>query len=823
MDRIMLSLRSEERSTQLLAVSELCEILSLASEDLLQSFSPQEITRSITEVLADQKTSPDVKLIAIRCLNNLMAALPSSATIVATASVVTSLCENVRTICYIDVAEEALIALGKISQANPTGVIEEGGLSAIMTNLPFFPIRVQRSAMETAAELMEKASLHPNMGIECLPRIGDRLEPYTDSKVRALAVRMFACATRTLAGNPGFIDLMLSSKLRMLPKLFRILSDSCTQPDWTPKPSDENVVRQILRSLAMLSRSSKEFFEQVMRIPIPMIDVKEEESEEGKHPPPIARMVHNIILKKRRKSKNDAVGVSTPSSATGFSSLSTSMTIDCLSLAVALCPEKYSFRFTLDKSTKCNTTKSTAATSTVVINPKSESRRRKRGTPSRPNSRRAKVAVRNPSVVVIETSEKEELQSKTMVIVRELFPVFVTVGSVCEYEVIRELCISGISCLLGVLKKKRLGAAACSSSKVQVIGDGGEQLDDDRNSDYLHDFPQFTIELLRSGKTSQVVHGLTMADQLLESQEATPSVIRKFAREGVFSLIRNMAKLLTTPSSQTSSCPEKKKRKKKKRRKITTTTASGKRSIDENISEPSSYFFVESKIPESVARKAGNVLRKWEKRLLLMASEEKENQHLQNLVTQLERLIVSTNITDKRKELRKTKINKATDKGGEQTLQTKLRIGAYDADREVLRKLAEILQPNRITTFELLSSGIVPTLCRYLGADSPSIPPTFDCMRSIKDENHVCDNNDALNYRLDAALLLRRAAALDTILLSAAGGGTAQGKKFGSPIHIIIDDSDRKNKSLSGSSKEHPHHHHHQPSSLSSASSSYRT
>ena len=90
-------------------------------------------------------------LLACRCIANMMEALPASTASVVYGGAVPILCQKLLEIHFIDLAEQALSTLEKISVEFPSSIVREGGLTACLTYLDFFATSTQRTAVTTAA------------------------------------------------------------------------------------------------------------------------------------------------------------------------------------------------------------------------------------------------------------------------------------------------------------------------------------------------------------------------------------------------------------------------------------------------------------------------------------------------------------------------------------------------------------------------------------------------------------------------------------------------------------------------------------------------
>lgn len=153
---ILENLRAKEDPTvQMIALTELSEILLVSNEDNLAGhFSPDQYVKELVILMQPSdfgEENPEVMLLACRCIANLMEALPAATASVVYGGAVPVLCQKLLEIHYIDVAEQALSTLEKISVEFPSSIVREGGLTACLTYLDFFATSTQRTAVTTAA------------------------------------------------------------------------------------------------------------------------------------------------------------------------------------------------------------------------------------------------------------------------------------------------------------------------------------------------------------------------------------------------------------------------------------------------------------------------------------------------------------------------------------------------------------------------------------------------------------------------------------------------------------------------------------------------
>jgi len=146
----------DDTSTQLIALTELSDLLLVSNEDNLAGhFAPDQFVKELVSLMQPNdftgEENPEIMLLACRCIANLMEALPAATASVVYGGAVPVLCQKLLEIHFIDLAEQALTTLEKISVEFPSSIVREGGLTACLTYLDFFATSTQRTAVTTAA------------------------------------------------------------------------------------------------------------------------------------------------------------------------------------------------------------------------------------------------------------------------------------------------------------------------------------------------------------------------------------------------------------------------------------------------------------------------------------------------------------------------------------------------------------------------------------------------------------------------------------------------------------------------------------------------
>jgi len=104
--------QKDDPSVRLIALQELSEILLISNEDNLSGhFSPDQFVKELVALMQPSdfgEENPEMMLLACRCIANLMEALPQSTANVVYGGAVPILCQKLREIHFIDLAEQAL-------------------------------------------------------------------------------------------------------------------------------------------------------------------------------------------------------------------------------------------------------------------------------------------------------------------------------------------------------------------------------------------------------------------------------------------------------------------------------------------------------------------------------------------------------------------------------------------------------------------------------------------------------------------------------------------------------------------------------------------
>ncbi|PWN25797.1 hypothetical protein BDZ90DRAFT_63006 [Jaminaea rosea] len=240
--QLLASLRNrKDPTTQLIALQELSEALSLANEDTLQGhFSTESFVSELVSIMGGPRTGDDgeqaaeenddasaavaltasglvdqgeMTLLACRCLANLIEAMPYAAHTVVAYGAIPVLLSKLTEIEFIDLAEQTLQTLEKISAETPTSIVQEGGLMAMLQFLDFFNIHIQRTAMTAAANCCRRLSAsHFEKVKDIIPIIRNVLG-YADQRLVESACKCVVRIIESFRHQPDCLEQLVDKEL----------------------------------------------------------------------------------------------------------------------------------------------------------------------------------------------------------------------------------------------------------------------------------------------------------------------------------------------------------------------------------------------------------------------------------------------------------------------------------------------------------------------------------------------------------------------------------------------------------------------------------
>lgn len=163
--------------------------------------------------LLGMEHNPDMMLLAARALTFMADVLPSSCGAIVRHGAVPAFCARLLTIEYIDLAEQSLQALDKLSHEHPQAILQHGGLLAVLSYLDFFPTGVQRVAVATAANMCSALGPeHASSVRDAVPILTNLLQ-YSDAKVVDNACAALSHIAEAFSRDPQLLELLHSNGL----------------------------------------------------------------------------------------------------------------------------------------------------------------------------------------------------------------------------------------------------------------------------------------------------------------------------------------------------------------------------------------------------------------------------------------------------------------------------------------------------------------------------------------------------------------------------------------------------------------------------------
>jgi E3 ubiquitin-protein ligase TRIP12 len=186
-----------------------------------RSFSVDSFVPLLVSLL-DAEHNPDAMLLAARALTHLADVLPPARASIVHHGALPGFCARLLTIEYIDLAEQSLQALEKLSQEHGAACILAGGLTAVLTYLDFFSIGLQRVAVATAAHMCRQlpAETHDRV-LEAAPQLTQLLHS-EDAKVMEHTALALSRAASAFAPSPDKIAALCAPEL--LERALRLIS-----------------------------------------------------------------------------------------------------------------------------------------------------------------------------------------------------------------------------------------------------------------------------------------------------------------------------------------------------------------------------------------------------------------------------------------------------------------------------------------------------------------------------------------------------------------------------------------------------------------------
>ncbi|KAJ1021374.1 hypothetical protein NDA18_005611 [Ustilago nuda] len=287
---LLSSLRKESDPTaQMVTLQDLSELLSVSTEDTLAGYFPTDsFVKELVYILggpkperndlggkssskiesvdddlddemravlaaADTEDNGEKMLLACRCLANLIEAMPYAAHSVVANGAIPVLNSKLMEITFIDLAEQVLQTLEKVSQDYPSSIVKEGGLSAILQYLDFFNIHIQRTAMTAAAHCCRKLTPESLSMVRDVMPIIQNVLTYSDQRLVESACKCVVRVVESYRLHPELLEQLLTGELLAALNNLLLPASSATSSNTTLGAS---VYTDVLKALGIACRSS---------------------------------------------------------------------------------------------------------------------------------------------------------------------------------------------------------------------------------------------------------------------------------------------------------------------------------------------------------------------------------------------------------------------------------------------------------------------------------------------------------------------------------------------------------------------------------------
>ncbi|KAF6033617.1 hypothetical protein EB796_008077 [Bugula neritina] len=218
----------DDEGQQLSSVMEMCQILVMGNEENLAGFPSKQVVPELVALLHLEHNF-DIMMYACRALYYMLEALPRSSIVVVEAT--PALLDKLKCIQCMDVAEQSLSALDRLSKRHNKHLLQSGAISACLMYIDFFSIDAQRYALAVAANCC--SSVTPEEFHYCkdsLPLLSSKLLT-PDKRCVESVCTCFARLVDNLKGDEKLLKElaaheMLANTLKLLEVVPSVISSS---------------------------------------------------------------------------------------------------------------------------------------------------------------------------------------------------------------------------------------------------------------------------------------------------------------------------------------------------------------------------------------------------------------------------------------------------------------------------------------------------------------------------------------------------------------------------------------------------------------------
>ncbi|ACO64882.1 predicted protein [Micromonas commoda] len=262
---ILGGLRADGDDTrQIMALNELCELLVISSEESLITLSVDAFVPVLVNLM-QMEHNPDCMLLAARALTSMADILPNSRGAIVHYGALPAFCSRLLTIEYIDLAEQSLQALEKLSQDHGSSCLREGAMMACLSYLDFFSLGMQRVALQTAANVCRQLPAS-----DCWDQLSDSVPVLTnllmhdDARLVESACTCLTLIAANLSSQPQQLQALCSHGL--IPNATRLISPSGSA---TAAPVGASTYHGLIRLIGTCCKGSADVAEQLLRNGLP--------------------------------------------------------------------------------------------------------------------------------------------------------------------------------------------------------------------------------------------------------------------------------------------------------------------------------------------------------------------------------------------------------------------------------------------------------------------------------------------------------------------------------------------------------------------------
>ncbi|KAL5716115.1 HECT-type E3 ubiquitin transferase [Ranunculus cassubicifolius] len=193
--------------TQLQLLTEACESLCYAEEASISANTAQ-LGVPVLVSLAKQGISPDIMLFSIRAITYLCDASPEAAKFLVENNVFNAITSPLMAIEYLDVAEQCLQALEKISRHQPLACLQAGVVMVVLNCICFFSSSYQRDGISVIANICKKLpseTSSQSLIMEAVPVLCNFLN-YEDQKLVEIVCTCLIRIVKKVGRSPEMLD-----------------------------------------------------------------------------------------------------------------------------------------------------------------------------------------------------------------------------------------------------------------------------------------------------------------------------------------------------------------------------------------------------------------------------------------------------------------------------------------------------------------------------------------------------------------------------------------------------------------------------------------